>query len=364
MESILTVEQEDAITNFWNNSPKDTPPLLKDIVNAAFPGMGFDGRGKPGMLVKKFMGKLGWTAKALGPVNNSVAPMQLTSEQQEFIKNNSLVMSVTEMAKQLFPNTTISSNCTPVRVINAFWSTLPNDQRKFDDTPKDYRAPGGEKQAIARVLKYNLVSELDEDNLNPKQRGEIKSLFGYLNNFRFLHTINTMDKEVERELFESEFISYTYGKNDLTPEEVGLCVNLANDTVVGSRVQMQINKLTDLLMSCAEPEDGKKVSISIGLSDSIHNLQTELHQNRERQRKLVDDLQGKRSERLDSRVKENASILSLTEAWKGEVLRVKMLKLAKKREKDELEPELDRLATLDHLKAAIWGIDKNSIIND
>jgi hypothetical protein len=70
----------------------------------------------------------------------------------------------------------------------------------------------------------------------------------------------------------------------------------------------------------------------------------------------------KRSERLSKQVKENASILNLVEMWKQEESRQKLLKIAELR-KNSIKKEIERLGTMDELKARILGISEDDILN-
>ncbi len=102
--------------------------------------------------------------------------------------------------------------------------------------------------------------------------------------------------------------------------------------------------------------------ISMGLVESINTAQQEYNQCVSRQQKLVNDLKTKRSDRLGSQIKQNASIVNLIQAWKEEESRVKMIKLAEMR-KRTLDEEITKLEGMDELKCRILGISKQEILN-
>jgi hypothetical protein len=70
----------------------------------------------------------------------------------------------------------------------------------------------------------------------------------------------------------------------------------------------------------------------------------------------------KRSERLKQIGESNVSILNLVELWKEEEGRKQLLNLAEAR-KEILGEEVDKLSSIDEVKARMMGIDKNEIFN-
>lgn len=184
-------------------------------------------------------------------------------------------------------------------------------------------------------------------------------LINYLNSFRLKYVVDSFEENSDKELFESSFIGYTWDKPDLTAEEVDSYINLALDIVNLANTQKQINRLTKLLNETADDTEGKRISMS--LAETIHNAQTEYHQNKTRQQKLAEGLQGKRSERINAQIKSNASILNLVSLWKEETERKKLIKYAKFQEQKLVE-EIDRLTSLDDLKCKIFGVSKEEII--
>ena len=162
----------------------------------------------------------------------------------------------------------------------------------------------------------------------------------------------------DRDLFESSFVRYTYDKNDLTEEEVDQYIILASEVVIASSIQRRVEKLQRLLEGAADND----ARISMGLVESINTAQQEYNQCVGRQQKLVNDLKTKRSDRLGSQIKQNASIVNLIQAWKEEESRIKMIKLAEIR-KATLGEEIDKLEGMDELKCRILGISKQEILN-
>ena len=100
----------------------------------------------------------------------------------------------------------------------------------------------------------------------------------------------------------------------------------------------------------------------MALVESISTAQTEYNQSVNRQQKLLGDLKEKRSDKLRSQIKENASILNLVQTWKDEESRKKMIKLADLRKK-VVKKEIDHLSDIDELKGIIMGLTKDEGLN-
>jgi uroporphyrinogen-III decarboxylase len=87
-----------------------------------------------------------------------------------------------------------------------------------------------------------------------------------------------------------------------------------------------------------------------------------LHQCKDRQKKLLDVLTEKRSERLTSQVNENASILNLVQMWRDEEGRKELLKIAQL-EQQSIVDEVERISSVSEIKLKILGLSKNQILN-
>jgi hypothetical protein len=99
----------------------------------------------------------------------------------------------------------------------------------------------------------------------------------------------------------------------------------------------------------------------MALVESINTAQNEYHQSVNRQHKLLDDLKEKRSSRLKSQLKDNASILNLVEVWREEEGRKKMLALAEIR-KDAVAQEIENISSMDEIKARVLGLTEEEVL--
>lgn len=353
---VLTMEQELKIVEFWNS--RKEPPEIKDIAKEIF-GEEFDGRSKQGSAIRNFLASRNLKSKNVGEYK--VKDFKLSEDQITFITNNVSTMSVMEIANSLFPDRKLTPLHIEVRAISTLIKSFPSstvyNAKDLEDN-KEYKGPKTIDQAIYRVNKY-INNAIDPKKITHKVKQDLLMLINYLNSFRLKYVVDSFEENSDRELFESSFIGYTWDKPDLTAEEVDSYINLSLDIVNLANTQKQINKLTKMLNDTADDSEGKKISMS--LAETIHNAQTEYHQNKTRQQKLAEALQGKRSERINAQIKSNASILNLVSLWREEGERKKLIKYAKFQQ-DKLVEEIDRLTSLDDLKCKIFGISKEEII--
>jgi hypothetical protein len=73
-------------------------------------------------------------------------------------------------------------------------------------------------------------------------------------------------------------------------------------------------------------------------------------------------LKEKRSARLSKEIKESASILNLVAMWRQEESRNQLIKLAELKKKS-IEEEVEKLTSMDEIKARIMGLTIEEAIN-
>tara|TARA_Y100001973_G_C5207362_1_gene342539 strand:+ start:3867 stop:4943 length:1077 start_codon:yes stop_codon:yes gene_type:complete len=357
MNYSLSDDQRKIILDLWNSRPED-PPSLLELIKAAFPDQKIDGRSKEGRAVKEFLATR--KIKARGAHEYQPKDIVLSDEQKEYITNNVYTMKAVEIARILFGNERINNLNAETKAVNEFIKTLSPEDLYADpnDVPQEeYKPPRTQAAAIMRINKY-VLDAVDKSKILPKQKKDIESLIGYLSTYRFIHQINTYGTENDRELFESSFIRYTYDKFDLTQEEVDQYIVLSMEVVISFNIQATIQIIQRQIDQ--EVETGGKIPMA--LIEANNTARTEYNQCVTRQQKLLSDLKEKRSTRLSKQIKATASILNLVEMWKEEESRQKMLKLADLR-KQSVKDEVDRLETIDEMKAKILGIGEDEILN-
>ena len=369
MEEIsLTPKQKQAILDMWNNSPKDdAPPLLALIQKAA----GFedkDGRSKEGKAVKKFLASRKIKARGAHEYR-AKDEIVWTKEEKEFMLNNAQTMTPREMAQYLKKDDTITVLSKETRAVRDFLasegietlgSVNPITEHLGAEADTEiYKPPKSQDRAIARVNKY-VNDIIDRDNITSTIKKNIETLINYLSTYRFSHQINTYRSTTDRELYESSFIRYTWNKSDLTQEEVDQYIVLSQEVVISANIQGRVERLSRLLDEVSDDNEGRRISMS--LVEAISTAQTEYNQCVSRQQKLLESLKEKRSYRLSKQIKENASILNLVQMWKQEESRRKLIKLAEFKKKAAKE-EVEKLTSMDEIKARILGLTEEEAIN-
>tara|TARA_B100000676_G_scaffold249652_1_gene253818 strand:+ start:4657 stop:5751 length:1095 start_codon:yes stop_codon:yes gene_type:complete len=359
----LTEEQKSIITAEWNSRP-DNPPSLLELIKLAFPDKNVDGRSKEGRAVKAFLASR--NLRARGAHEYQVKEqIDLSDEDKEFIKNNLQTMKANEMSRYIFKNERLGPLSKETRTVNDYIKTLEpeEEQQPYQETGEipsnEYKPPTTPNLAISKINKY-VLNGVNKEKISGQRKAEINSLIEYLNTYRFVHQINSYSAQTDRDLFESSFIRYTNDKHDLSQEEVDQYIVLSCEVVIASNIQRRVERLQQLLDNAAEDTEGRRIAMA--LVESISSAQTEYNQSVNRQHKLLGDLKEKRSDKLKSQIKENASILNLVQAWRDEESRNKMIKLAELRKKS-INEEVEKLSSIDEFKGKIMGLTKDEASN-
>ena len=360
----LTDEQKAIILEEWNKNP-NSPPAIKRLTQIAFPDISDelqDGRSKYGRAVKAYLSEHDLRARGAHEYQPKEAVV-LTDEHKEFIKNNASLMSSVEIARTIFNDASISNLHPQTRAVNDYIKELGDEIVSFESTEEvpqdDYKPVKTFSACLSKVLKY-APGDIDKSKLTSSDKKNINKLIGYLSTYRFTHQINCYTNQSDRDLFESSFVRYTNDKPDLTQEEIDQYIVLSSEVIIAASIQRRSERLQNLLDTTADDTEGRR--INMGLVTAIGTAQTEYNQCISRQNKLLNDLKEKRSTRLSKEIKESASILNLVELWKDEESREKLLKMAEMR-KEALSEEVQRLSTMDEVKARILGLSEDEVIN-
>ena len=358
-EITLSDDQKKTLVQEWNSRP-DNPPSLLELISLVFPDKKVDGRSKEGKAVKAFLAEQSIKARAAQEYQHK--EINLTEEHKEFIDNNYKMMTFVEIARVIFANEKITNLNKEAKVVGDYIKSIDpshDSSEEINVTHEQYKPPSTFSLSLSKINKY-IFDKWDKDKLVAKEKKNVEALLGYMNTYRFIHQINSYTDPATRELFESSFVRYTCDKNDLTQEEVDQYIVLSSEVVIASNIQHRVEHLQNLLDDAANDTDGRRIAMS--LVEAINTAQNEYHQSVNRQQKLLESLKEKRSDRLKNQLKENASILNLVEMWKSEESRTKMIKLANMR-KEAVAEEVEKLSTMDEIKARIMGISEDEVLN-
>lgn len=359
----LTQEQEQMLLNAWNSNPS-SPPSLKELTQLVYGG-DFDGRSDEGKSVKLCLAKHNLRAKASSDDTKKTSSIVLTEEQKLYIVNNIATNTPVEIARVLFSNPALSNLNAETRIITYYVKSLDTKviyggKDTLSDVPDaQYEPPKTLDRALKKINEYvSFVNGVS--NLTAQQKKSVERLIEYLHTYRFIRLMNSFESQLDRKSCEDAFIRYTYDKQDLTQEEIDQYISLAEEIVHGVGVKRRMEKLSKSLESVSD-NNTEAQKYSMGLVEAIGKASTEYHQCRDRQKKLLDVLTQKRSERLDSNVRENASILNLVERWRNEESRKQLLRYGEL-EQSAVAKEVERLESVSELKARLMGFTKEQAL--
>jgi len=355
---ILIDEQKEELKRLWNE--KATPPPIYELTEKIF-GKKYDARGLHGRAIKKALSEMDLKPPERLPPKPKI---ELTEEQKEYIANNIQNMKCVEMARELFNKPSLTALNAESMAITEYVKTLPQNivNSSFDIKEgidlEEYKPPKTMEQAFKRVNSYvqNGITE-EQFKQNTKIQECLKSLTKFCHVYRYLNTMEMLTDTSERKLFESSFIRFIWDKPDLTEEEIDMYLNLCGDIVDLGRLKKELALHSEWLQQQSDDSDGKK--LSMGLVENIGKIREDIDANQKRQVKLLENLQGKRSDRINTLVKSNASILQLVEMWKEEKTRKRALQLAKQK-KMAVKDEINKIDTMDEFTAQIFGLNRES----
>lgn len=348
----LTDEQKALIKKVFSRTTD-----LNEIVRVVFDNPAIDGRSKEGRMVRAYM--IESNLKFETSRRSKKQDLVITEVQRKFIiaqANNG--MSSLKIAELLFPDKEVKPLSQEQRTVFAIIQEVNPDYSPSNDGDvglSSYVAPKSTSRVIKKINDAT-GGELQEDKINRQYKICIEKLGINLNNSRFLRVMNNYISKEDRELFEDEFIRLTWDKPDLTSDEINLYLNVCKEIINLEVVSKHLNKLNDMFEIANEQDE-----MSVRLSEIIKAKSSEYHQCETRIENLTKKLQGDRSVRMQSKHKENASILSLVQYFQDEEERVNMVKIAEM-QKALVKDEAHRLEGMAEWKARILGISADDII--
>lgn len=360
----LTNEQKFALTSVRDSflAGDDVDISLMHLIQDVAGFKGKDGRSKEGRAVKSYLSEIDFNAIPASEYQKVDKP-ELSEEQKEFLGNHRGTMKYVEMSRIIFGDESLTSLSAETRMVTDYCKSLEGEDFETPEEQQErfeYKPPKHPDRVLSRVNRFVYASGIDKDKITPRQKKNLERLMGYLHTFRFIHQINNYEHETERELFESSFVRYTNDKPDLTQEEVDQYIVLSGEVVIASNIQRRVGRLQRLLDDTANDNEGRRISMS--LVEAISTATNEYNSCVNRQHKLLSDLKQKRSDRLSKQVQDNASILNLVETWKEEESRRELIKMAELR-KGTIKDEIEKLATMDDVKARIFGLSEEEALN-
>lgn len=348
----LTEEQKENIKKAYRKSTD-----LNEIVREVFNNPSIDGRSKEGRLVRSYMIEVGLKFKTTNRMKKE--GIELSESQKEFVIQQAKEgMSSLAIAELLFPEKEVKPLSLEQRAVFSIINEINPDYIPSQDSNiglSSYVAP----KATSRILKKindATGNEFEEEKLNRQLKICVEKLGINLNNSRFLKIVNNYTSRDDRDLFEQEFIRLTWDKPDLTSDEINLYMNVCKEIINLEVVSKHLNKLNDLFDTASDQEE-----MTMRLAEIIKTKSSEYHQCETRIENLTKKLQGDRSTRMQSKQKENASIIALVQYFQDEEERANMVKIAEM-QKALVKEEAHRLEGMAEWKSRILGISIEDVL--
>lgn len=352
----LTEEQKAFIVQNWKTD-------IRELTRQVFKNTTLDGRSVECKSVRKFLTSIG---KVVPPLTDSSGvPISLTDEQKNFIKNTYKTSSPIEMARILF-GTLVKTDSQECKAVYAFCKGLePNYRRDDESVDGPYIVPQSLDEVVLKVNKFAINPRrdgkliYDPKNLSSQEINQLTALFSYLRVPLYVVEANKYMRKMDRDLFESTFISVAWDKPDLLAEEVHQYIAWAAETVRYTQIDRDAQKLNERQNIMLEDPN---VPIRQAEVEMLNSMREKLNASMKQSAALLKTLVGDRSKRLNEKIQSNASLHNLVKAWKMKEDRDRIIKMSEKKQKAGLQKEVERLSDMDSLKAEIFGINKENIL--
>lgn len=349
-DSMLTSAQKTYIEQNY----KDKPDLIA-LTRGVFSDESLDGRTKEGRTVRAYLIEKGLDYQTTR--HKKAKPVDLSEEERGFIETYAKEgMSAYEIARMLFPSEQIFPLSKQTLVIADYIKEMIPDSVAQSESALGvkYEAPKTIGQVIFSINNYT-GSKLKKDELSMKNKKNAESLLLFFNSPRLTHVINTYTDELDRNLFEAEFVRAVWNKPDLTNDEINLYINVCVDYINLKNISSHIEKLNRMFNEAEEQQD-----MTVRLAELLKTKSEEYNQCEKRMESLIQKLNGDRAKRIASKKEENTSILSIVNLFQEERERGIMLQMAEMQKKIIVE-EAGRLESMPEWKARVLGVDKDDV---
>ena len=345
----LTKEQELLVLDAFQQTPN-----ILEITQIVFKDEKLDGRSKEGKAVAKFLARNG--LKAITRKKEKLEDIILTKDQLAEIEDLKLEnFNTCQIANSIFKKD-VEKLSKEWRAVN---DIVNKDKQEERDTCRDSSGKYLPPHAISRLIKKINDSSgygLEERRLSRNQKLCCEKLRINLSNSRFVAIVNNYEDEVDKELFEQEFIRLTWDKPDLTADEINLYMNVSKEIINLESITKNLQKLNGMFES-AEDQD----EMTVRLAEIIKAKSSEYHQCESRIENLTKKLQGDRGARLANKEKSSSSFLSVVQTFQEEEERQNMVKIAEA-QKQLIKEEALRLEGMSAWKARVLGIGIEDVL--
>lgn len=351
----LTAEQKQQILDQFKITPD-----LHLITKVVFNDETLDGRSKQGRAISAFLSEQGMKYDTTKSEKKKF--VTLNESQIEFLRSDRINSSMNslEITRLVFNNSEIKPLSAEHRAVQEFLYKHRNDVVDETELPADAKwyCPKAPLSAIRRINKWT-TENLSEDieKLPLKTRRNIESLLRYYKVYKLELEINSYKTQSDRELFESEFVRAVWNKDDLTADELNLYMMLCGNYVRKAKIQKRLDQFNVML----EDEDISSEDLTMRLTEHLKATSDEFDKCEKRIESLINKLNGERAKRLEKHSQHITNFLAVVETFQNYEDRQKMVLMADMQNK-LVEEEIERLETVDELKARVFGISKNELL--
>lgn len=345
---------------------------LKEMVPLVFPGAKADGRTTEGRSIQAYLAKMNIVPKTTKPDTIPEPPVPLTEEQKAMIEKLAPRCRTTlELAQTIYNDKDIKQLSHKHRSVWAYSKQVYPEGAVAEEEPvdeKQYKVPPTIRSLIEVVNRWVPVGKSNTKaytfgQLKASEERCLNSLMGYIRNFSFTYTASQYDRQVDRDLFVSQFIRWAHDKPDLTAIEADQMVMAAAERVNIAQIDRDIQRISkiqeDIMNGEEVDENGKKRKLGMTDVELINAIRTKHDAAKKRLSDLMSDLEEVRSKRLDARQNRYGSILDILDAFmKDEDVRNRVFIKEGIAEKDEDKAEVERLSGVDELMAMVSGQSK------
>ena len=347
----LTKDQEDFILNNYK-ATKD----LNILTQKCFNDESLDGRSIQGKRVRAFLvkNKLNYNTTKHVKVDS----IEFTEAQKHFILQSAEQgMSSFAIAELLFTDREVKKLGAEQRAVLEHIRSVNENFVPSQESGllTSYSPPKTYPRLIKKVFD-STGYQLEELKLTRQHKNCLDKLAINLSNSRFIKIMNNYTSKDDRNLFEEEFTRLTWDKPDLTADEINLYMNVCKEIINLEVISKHLNKLNDLFDDAQDQNE-----MTVKLAEIIKAKSGEYHQCEGRIENLTKKLQGDRSERMKTKQRDNASILSLVQMFQEEEERKNMIHIAEMQKKLVSE-EATRLEGMAAFKARVLGISKEDVV--
>lgn len=298
----------------------------------------------------------GKNSDTIDPITEEEIPYILSDDEKEFIKNGiSFGAEPLELSKVLFKDPIITKEDRRHKALvdysNDVIKRSPNVKNKYKY--EKYTPPENEQECARKVNKY-IRNCYDVDNLSRIDKKNLYNLIGHLSTIRLVQTIDKFETDDDKILFESQFIRFTYDKPNLTQEEIDQYIVLCSEVVFAQGLLVKYNEIEKERKRIFEETN----SIDTDLVDAAARIQAQYNDSSKRQKAWINELTTSRAKKIERKLDETSSLLSLVQLMKDKETRDQIIEVGNERNK-MIDEEMDKIASADDIIIRMHGMSKN-----